>query len=110
MNEDDSSQQNPSSQQSSAENSERAAIALNYDGVNAPKVTATGLGEIAEEIIAIAREFEVPLFENKELAGLLSKLELGEEIPTTLYLCIAQIIAFAYKIQGKVPEGWQADS
>lgn len=89
---------------------ERTAVALNYDGVNAPKVTATGLGEIAEEIIAIAREFEVPLFENKELAGLLGKLELGEEIPETLYLCIAQIIAFAYKIQGKVPKNWEQDS
>jgi flagellar biosynthesis protein len=31
----------------------------------------------------------------------------GEEIPETLYLCIAQVIAFAYKIQGKFPEGWQ---
>jgi hypothetical protein len=31
-----------------------------------------------------------------------------EEIPETLYLCIAQVIAFAYKIQGKTPEGWQA--
>lgn len=77
------------------------AVALLYDGENAPKVTATGSGDVAEEIIALAKEHEVPLFENAELLRLLASLQLGDEIPEALYLSVAQIIAFAYKIQGK---------
>ena len=86
---------------------EKQAVALFYDGLNAPSVTASGSGELAEEIIAIAREHGVPLFENAELLKLLMSIGVGDEIPETLYLCIAQIIAFAYRIQGKVPDNWQ---
>lgn len=85
----------------------KQAVALNYDGSNAPTVSATGTGDIAQQIIALAREHNVPLFENAPLLELLADIGLGEEIPETLYLCIAQVIAFAYKIQGKFPEGWE---
>ena len=85
----------------------KQAVALAYDGQRAPTVTAEGSGELAEQIIAIAREHGVPLFENPQLLALLQQVGLGEEIPETLYLCIAQVIAFAYKIQGKFPKGWQ---
>jgi flagellar biosynthesis protein len=84
----------------------KQAAALHYDGKNAPTITAAGGGELAEEIIALAREHGIPLFENADLLTLLMDIGLGEEIPETLYLCIAQVIAFAYKIQGKTPEGW----
>ncbi|MCR8921689.1 EscU/YscU/HrcU family type III secretion system export apparatus switch protein [Dasania sp. GY-MA-18] len=83
---------------------EKKAVALFYDGSNAPNVTASGEGDIAEQIIALAREHKVPLFENAPLLNLLAEIGVGEEIPETLYLCIAQVIAFAYKIQGKTPE------
>ena len=79
------------------------AVALFYDGKEAPTVTATGRDEIAEQIIALAREAGVPLYENEELVNLLATLELGESIPEALYLSIAEIIAFAYYIQGKTP-------
>ena len=85
---------------------EKKAVALFYDGHNAPAVTAAGSGELAEQIIALAREHNIPLFENEELLKLLVSIGVGEEIPETLYLCIAQVIAFAYKIQGKFPQGW----
>ena len=58
----------------------RRAVALEYDGTNAPRIAATGSHELAEQIIAIAREHEVPLFENPELAELLAQLDLGDEI------------------------------
>lgn len=90
-------------------NRERQAIALAYDGANAPTVTAEGRGELAEQIIALAREHNVPLFENAQLVALLQDIGLGEEIPETLYLCIAQLIAFAYRIQGKFPPGWREE-
>lgn len=79
------------------------AVALFYDGENAPELTAKGSGITAEEIIAIAKEHNVPLCENPELLKLLSQIELGEQIPENLYFCIAQILAFAYHLQGKSP-------
>ncbi len=79
------------------------AVALFYDGSNAPRVTAKGAGELAEQIIAIAREHDVPMQENPHLVALLSLLELGEEIPHELYVSVAQIIAFAYSLKGIDP-------
>ncbi len=81
----------------------RRATALQYDGQRAPVITATGSGELAESIIALARELEVPIYENPELAAMLAALDLGDEIPHELYLIIAQIIALAYKIKGELP-------
>ncbi len=81
------------------------AVALQYDGENAPKVTAKGAGDIAKQILAIAREHDVPLQDNPELVNLLSKIELGDQIPEALYLAVAEVIAFAYMIKGKVPKG-----
>jgi flagellar biosynthesis protein len=85
------------------------AIALQYDGDNAPVVTATGEGDIAQEIIRIAKEHGVPLREDVMLAALLSDLELGEEIPPLLYRVIAEIIAYTYFIAGKVPKDFNSD-
>jgi len=82
------------------------AIALKYDEVRAPKLSAKGKAELAEEIVKIANEHGIPLYENSELVAILSKLELGEEIPEVLYRVIAEIIAFAYHLQGKKPEGF----
>lgn len=82
-----------------------AAVALKYDGERAPVITATGTWELAEEIIRIAREHEVPLYENAELAGILARLSLNEEIPEELYRVIAEILAFAFHIRGRTPEG-----
>ncbi|MEC9313554.1 MAG: EscU/YscU/HrcU family type III secretion system export apparatus switch protein [Pseudomonadota bacterium] len=79
------------------------AIALQYDGENAPIVTASGEGAIAEEILRIAREHNIPLREDALLAELLSDLDLGEEIPPMLYRVIAEVIAYAYLVSGKVP-------
>jgi flagellar biosynthesis protein len=79
------------------------AVALFYDGDSAPTISAKGEGNTAQEIIDIARESGVTLCENKALLELLMTLELGDEIPENLYIAIAQIIAFAYQLQGKSP-------
>ncbi|WDY59510.1 EscU/YscU/HrcU family type III secretion system export apparatus switch protein [Pseudomonas sp. PSKL.D1] len=84
----------------------RQAIALSYDGQQAPTLSAKGDDELAEAILAIAREHEVPIYENAELVRLLARLELGEQIPEALYLTIAEIIAFAWQLRGKVPPGF----
>ena len=84
----------------------RQAIALTYDGQQAPTLTAKGDDELAEAILAIAREHEVPIYENAELVRLLARMELGDRIPEALYLTIAEIIAFAWQLKGKVPVGF----
>lgn len=84
--------------------SSRAAVALRYDGERAPTISATGTQELAEEIIRIAREHGVPLYENAELASILARLSLNEEIPESLYRVIAEILAFAFHIRGFTPE------
>lgn len=81
----------------------QTAIALHYDGRNAPRVTAKGHGLVAEQILALAREHNVPLHEDPHLAELLSRLDLGDEIPRALYTAVAQVIAFAYYLNGKTP-------
>lgn len=81
----------------------RQVIALNYDGQNAPTLTAKGDDELAETILAIARHHEVPIYENADLVRLLARLELGEAIPEALYRTIAEIIAFAWYLKGKSP-------
>lgn len=90
----------------------RKAVALFYDGDKAPVVTAKGIGKEAQKIIDLARHHEVPLTDNAQLVDLLVTLELGDEIPEALYIAIAHIIAFAYQLQGKVPEGfaWPEDN
>ncbi|UUA73502.1 EscU/YscU/HrcU family type III secretion system export apparatus switch protein [Cellvibrio sp. QJXJ] len=83
------------------------AVALYYDGKNAPHVSAKGTGAVAEQIINIANEHGVPLCDNAAVVDLLVTLELGDEIPEALYIAVAYIIAFAYQLEGKVPDAWQ---
>jgi len=84
------------------------AVALNYDGNSAPRITASGTNDIAEEIVRIAKENNVHLHDDPVLARMLATLDLGTEIPRELYLLIAEVIAFAYYLEGKTPEGWTA--
>ncbi len=84
-------------------NAPRQAIALQYDGTHAPTLTAKGDEELAEEILRIARDCEVPIYENAELVRLLARMELGDSIPQELYLTVAEIIAFAWNLKGKFP-------
>ncbi len=79
------------------------AVALQYDGNTAPRVTARGKGLDAEQIIALAEQHGIPLRAEPELAGILAQIPLGEEIPEELYRAVAEIIAFAYFLNGKTP-------
>ncbi|MFN3580616.1 MAG: EscU/YscU/HrcU family type III secretion system export apparatus switch protein [Pseudomonas sp.] len=88
---------------------EREAIALLYEGDQAPTLTAKGEGELAEQIIQLAMDYEVPIYENAELAKVLTRLELGDQIPEALYRTIAEIIAFAWYLKGKAPEGFEPE-
>jgi len=79
------------------------AVALRWDGDGAPRVTAKGRGEIADRITALAREHHVPLREDRALVAVLSKVDLDQQIPAGLYVAVAEVIAFAYALQGRAP-------
>lgn len=77
------------------------AIALEYDGKQAPQVTAKGHDEIANQILKLAQEADVPIHMDKDLALVLDQVDLGEHIPDALYVVIAEILTFAYRLSGK---------
>lgn len=79
------------------------AVALHYDGESTPRVTARGKGAVAEQIIERARQHNIPLHADEGLANVLAKVPLGNEIPRELYLAVAEVIAFAYSLSGKMP-------
>ena len=81
-----------------------AAAALYYDGETEPVLTAKGHHEVAEQIIALAREHGVPMHQDEELTALLTRLDLGESIPKNLYIAVAKVIAFAYMLKDKTPD------
>ena len=86
----------------------RLAVALKYDtaAMNAPKVLAKGAGKVAEKIRDLATRNNIPIMEQKELAQSLYKLvEIGQEIPPVLYQAVAEVLAYVYKLKGKLAHG-----
>lgn len=84
-----------------AESSARAlAVALKYaPGDAAPKVVAKGRGLIAEEIIARAKAHGVYVHESPELVALLSQVDLDHHIPPALYIAVAELLAWLYRVE-----------
>lgn len=76
----------------------KRAVALQYDGLGAPRLTAKGSAKTAERMMAIAAEHGIPIHEDPELAAALAHLDLGDEIPELLYLAIAEVLAFVYDL------------
>ncbi len=84
------------------------AVALKYniEKMNAPTVVAKGKRLIAEKIKEVATAHGVPVLENKPLARSLYELvEIGSEIPSSLYKAVAEILSYVYKLKGRVPAG-----
>lgn len=82
------------------------AVALKYDREkdNAPTVTGKGARLMADQILKIADEHDIPIYKDPELVKMLSQIPLGDEIPQELYLAVAEVIAFAYGLSGKTTE------
>ena len=85
----------------------KQVIGLKYDQKTAPKVIIKGYGDFVDELIAIAKENNVMIHQDPELSEFLNCLELGQEIPRELYIVIAELIAFAFVLQGKFPDQWK---
>lgn len=91
----------------SESNKPKQAVGLKYDENAAPTVVAKGFGDLADEIIQVAKDSGVLVHEDEHLSEFLARLDLGQEIPQELYLVIAELIAFSYVLQGKFPESWK---
>ena len=80
-------------------------VALRYKPKRerAPKVVAKGRGYLADKIIEIAREHNIPIRQDKNLLQILSRLDLNDEIPTEIYKAVAEILAFIYRLSNRQP-------
>lgn len=82
----------------------KKAVALKYRHQvdRAPKVVAKGQGIIAERIIEVAAEHHIPLKRDPALIEVLSKMDLDQEIPPELYRAVAEVLAYVYKMSGRL--------
>jgi flagellar biosynthesis protein len=78
-----------------------AALAYDPQTDQAPRVVASGKGKIAEQIIALAQQYQVPVYEDAELSAALALVNLDEEIPPELYLVVAEVLAYIYRVMHK---------
>ncbi|MDY0882671.1 EscU/YscU/HrcU family type III secretion system export apparatus switch protein [Dongia soli] len=88
------------------------AVALSYkdsegktNARQAPRVTATGRGSIAEQIVAIAFAKGVPVREDADLAQILATVDVDAEIPTDALSAVAEILSYLYRLNRQAPDG-----
>jgi flagellar biosynthesis protein len=86
----------------SVETKSQLAVALHYDKSGAPRVVAKGRGSIGQKIIEVAKAHDIPIEENEVLAGALSNVELGDEIPAELYKAVAEVLIFVLRLSGRI--------
>ncbi|NEX20142.1 type III secretion protein [Thiorhodococcus mannitoliphagus] len=79
------------------------AVALHWDGEQAPRVTASGVGLTAQQILEIAEEHGVPLQQDPVLVEALAQIPVGDEIPRKLYVAVAEVLAFVFALEGIDP-------
>lgn len=80
----------------------RKAVALAYE-INsaAPRITGQGEGFVADAILAKAKELGIPTKTEPELVEFLMQLKLNELVPPKLYAAVAEVLAWAYEVDGK---------
>jgi flagellar biosynthesis protein len=88
----------------------RRAAALTYERSDAhagraPRVVAKGKGLLAEEIIERARAAGVPVHESRELVSLLMQVDLDSHIPPALYVAVAEVLAWVYRLEQRAAPG-----
>ena len=81
----------------------RRAAALAYDGSAAPRVVASASGSLAENIESLARRHGIPVIQDRRLSAALSAVPLGEEVPAELYVAVATVLAYVFKVSNRLP-------
>lgn len=76
------------------------AVALSYqENDAAPRVVAKGYGTLADTIIRTARENGLYVHQSPELVGLLMQVDLDAHIPPQLYVAVAELLAWLYRLE-----------
>jgi flagellar biosynthesis protein len=80
-----------------------AAAALKYDplGSDPPEIVATGRGLIAEEMLRVAKEHNIPLHEDADLVEALARLDLSDHVPRELYAVVAEVLAYVFRVDAQ---------
>lgn len=78
----------------------KKAVALKYDTAksSAPVVTAKGQGNVAQKIIKLAQENDIPIKQDEDLVELLSNVELDQDVPQEMYKAVAEVFSFIYSL------------
>ncbi|TXR53734.1 EscU/YscU/HrcU family type III secretion system export apparatus switch protein [Reinekea thalattae] len=82
------------------------AATLKYRDRKTPIVSAVGENQQAEAILALAKEHQVPVYEDPELVNLLCQIDVGRAVPAELFEWVASAIAFSFFARNEVPEGF----
>ncbi len=78
---------------------ERKAAAIEYSGKDSiPSIVAAGQGKLAEKLLEMAREHNVTIYEDNDLAQVLSRMRPGTEIPQDLFAVMAEVLAYCYRV------------
>jgi flagellar biosynthesis protein len=82
---------------------QKQAVALRYEPKKdrAPKITGTGRGHLAEKILDLARQHNIPIRQDTNLLQILSRLDLNQEVPLEVYQAVAEILAFIYRLSNR---------
>ncbi|MBK1716728.1 EscU/YscU/HrcU family type III secretion system export apparatus switch protein [Thiocystis violacea] len=79
------------------------AVAISWDREHAPRITASGTGSTAEQILALAEENGIPMRQDPLLVEALAQIPIGDEIPRALYVAVAEVLAFVFMLEGIDP-------
>jgi flagellar biosynthesis protein len=79
------------------ENQRAQAVALQYNQQDqVPRIVASGSGEIAKQILELARENNIPIKQDEALTDMLAQISVGSYIPPESFRLVAEIISFLY--------------
>jgi flagellar biosynthesis protein len=84
------------------QSSKAAAVSYDAGKDRAPRLVAKGSGNVADRIIEIARQHDIPMVKDENLVQVLEALDLNTEIPPELYRAVAQVLAFIYRLNNKM--------
>ncbi len=84
-------------------------VVLKYEEQNdiAPKIVAKGKGSIGKKILEIAEKNNIPVYKDDTLVDILDRMDVGTVIPEELYLVIAELFAFLYKVKRGLNERYE---
>jgi flagellar biosynthesis protein len=84
-------------------NRQKQVVALRYEPKKdrAPRIAGKGRGHVAEKLLELARQHNIPIRQDKNLLQILSHLDLHQEVPPDVYQAVAEILAFVYRLSNR---------